>query len=677
MTHPRGLPICASLKQKRMKRKIFQAFVLIGIVSFSSVNAQQTGEVTPSGIGYLQYLPDGYTSGSKKFPLVISLHGIREKGTSSTNRAHVLKDLDKVANVGMPKYVKQGKKFPFVLISPQLKGNHGSWSPDFVMEVLKYVKQDLRIDEERIYLTGLSLGGYGVWKTAGEYPGVFAAIAPICPGGNALSQANAIAAANVAAWGFHGSSDHIVSHTVTTNMINALNSAPKKPNPLAKVTIFNGMGHNIWDNAYLETNLLSWLLGFKKGGSSSSGSADDSAPSNKAPSADAGNDRTITLPENTLTLTGSGADPDGKITDFQWKQVSGTQAGMDQSTPEELKVFDLKQGEYVFRLTVKDNEGADGSDDVMVTVKAQSNQSPEVNAGGDRTLTLPDNAISLTGTASDPDGKITSYEWTQISGGHSNLSGTASEKLQATDLKEGSYVFRLAVKDDDGASSADEVRVTVNSATNRPPEVDAGPDKNVTLPANLVNVEGIASDPDGAIKAYSWVQTSGPAASLSGENTSLLNVTQLLEGTYTFRLTVTDDAGANSSDDLQVSVRKASGGTLPPVVDAGSDRTLTMPDNSVILQGQASDEDGEIASLQWTQVSGPSANVGQANAAQVSITDMREGIYVFRLEASDNSGTPASDDVKVRVVRNQSSLSGETTQPSDYTGRERGARSPD
>lgn len=650
--------------------------MLFGTLSFSLLNAQQTAEITPSGIGYLQYLPDGYASGPEEYPLVISLHGIKEKGTSSTDRAQVLNDLDKVANVGMPKYVKQGKKFPFILVSPQLKSNHASWPPDFVIEVLKYVQQELRIDERRIYLTGLSLGGYGVWKTAGEYPGVFAAIAPICPGGSALDKANAIAAANVAAWGFHGSSDHIASYTITTKMISALNASPKKPNPLAKVTLFPGMGHNIWDNAYLETNLLNWLLGFKKGGTPSPAAASQSAPSNKAPAADAGSDKTLTLPENSATLKGSGDDSDGKITEFGWKQISGAQAGMAQSNSPDLDVFDLKEGEYVFRLTVKDNDGASGSDDVMVTVKAQSNRPPQVDAGGDRSVTLPDNTLTLTGSASDSDGEIVSYAWTQISGGRSNLAGTTSEKLQVADLEEGSYVFRFTVKDDDGASAADEVRVTVNSATNEAPVVDAGPDKQLTLPDNAADIEGVASDPDGKITTYSWVQTSGAAANLSGVNTSRLNVTQLGEGIYTFRLTVTDDAGAKSSDDVEISVLKASVGNLPPVVDAGPDQTVILPNNSTLLPGQATDDDGEIASLHWAQLSGPAATLSQADGAQLRISDMREGIYIFRLSATDDRGVSAWDDIKVRVVRNQTSLSVENIQPTDYTGRARGTRLP-
>src|SRR5690606_18577110 len=171
----------------RMIRKLFLTLAVITTASLSMVSAQQTAKVTSSGIGYLEYLPKGYNSNSNKYPVVISLHGIKEKGTSSTDRNKVLADLPKVDNVGLPKYVAQGQQYPFILISPQLKSNQGNWSGSYVMQVLNHVKKQLRIDDRRIYLTGLSLGGFGVWKAAGDYPDVFAAIAPICAGGNALS----------------------------------------------------------------------------------------------------------------------------------------------------------------------------------------------------------------------------------------------------------------------------------------------------------------------------------------------------------------------------------------------------------------------------------------------------------------------------------------------------------
>ena len=243
-----------------MTRKFCLILAVISTASFYMASAQQTAKVTASGIGYLQYLPKGYNSNSNRYPVVISLHGIREKGTSSTDPKLVLAGLALVDNVGLPSYVRNGKQYPFILISPQLKSKYGSWPAHYVIEVLNYVKKHLRIDPNRVYLTGLSLGGMGVWRTAAEYPDVFAAIVPVCPGGNALSKASLLASRNLPAWGFHGGSDRIVPYTVTTKMVGAMNSAPTKPNPLAKATIFAGMGHSIWDKTYNQTSALTWML---------------------------------------------------------------------------------------------------------------------------------------------------------------------------------------------------------------------------------------------------------------------------------------------------------------------------------------------------------------------------------------------------------------------------------
>lgn len=454
-----------------MNRRTLILSALITILFFTA-NAQQVARVTPSGIGYLEYLPDGYHSGSQDYPVVISLHGIKEKGTSSTNPQEVMRDLPRVANVGLPKYVKAGKKYPFILISPQLKNKYGTWPPSFVMEVVNHVKKDLRIDEKRIYLTGLSLGGFGVWKTAGQYPEVFAAIAPICAGGNSLGQADAIAKEDVAAWGFHGDRDKIVSYTVTTQMVNAINTAPSKPSPLAKVTIFPGMGHIIWDKAYNETNVLSWMLTFRNG-SSGGGQTPDQTDSNqnanKGPVANAGADKTLTLPENSIVLEGKASDSDGEVTGYEWQKVSGGSANLSQASSASLQISGLSEGVYIFKLTVKDDDGATDSDEIKVQVRAPEktdgatqNAAPVANAGADRTLTLPHNSIQLQGNGRDEDGSVSSYQWTQISGQPASVSGSRARTAEVSNLKEGSYVFRLTVKDDRGASASDDVRITVS-----------------------------------------------------------------------------------------------------------------------------------------------------------------------------------------------------------------------
>ena len=565
----------------------------ITAASLTIVSAQQTAKVTASGIGYLEYLPQGYHSGSEKYPVVISLHGIKEKGTTSTDRARVLADLEKVDNVGLPKYVKYGKNYPFILISPQLKSNQGSWPPSYIIQVLNHVRKYLRIDDRRVYLTGLSLGGLGVWKTAGEYPDVFAAIAAVCPGGNALNKAGAIAANNVAAWGFHGGSDNIVSYTVTTKMINAMNAAPKKPNPLAKATIFPGMGHIIWDKAYHETGVLDWMLKHRKGSSPPrDDAADDDADddsggksSNKQPIVKAGGDRTLVLPANALYVQGTASDPDGKITSWRWTKTSGSSASLSGTTSSRLRAADLKPGNYVFRLTVKDDKGAVRSDQMMVTVKPAENAKPEpgkkpssknslpiVYAGPDRVIMLPSNSVHIQGKASDGDGRIVAYEWAQTYGRHVGLSGNRTSKVRIYNLDRGVHIFRLRAKDNDGGIKDDYFKITVNGTStvkagqgrdnessgkpNATPYAYAGPDRVLTLPSNAVSIQGKASDRDGKIVAYQWTKTYGKGATLSGAQTSSVRISNLAPGVYIFRLTVKDNRGAIDHDYFKITVKR-------------------------------------------------------------------------------------------------------------------------
>lgn len=604
-----------------MIRKLFLTLAVISTVSLSLVSAQQTGKVTASGIGYLEYLPQGYNSNSNKYPIVISLHGIREKGTSSTDRNRVLADLQKVDNVGLPKYVLQGEKYPFILVSPQLKTSEGNWSGAYVMQVLNHVKKYLRIDDRRIYLTGLSLGGFGVWKVAGDYPHVFAAIAPICSGGNSLSKAKDIAAENLPVWGFHGSSDRIVSHNVTLKMVSAINSAPKKPNPLAKATIFQGMGHIIWDRAYKQTNLVNWMLSHRKGSAPSFGSddggspddgssnhddsddSDDKSTSNKSPVVKAGSDKSITLPANSINIHGSASDPDGKIASYKWTKISGGSAGMSGTNSPKFRAYNLKEGTYVFRLTAKDNDGASKSDDMQVVVsrktetkapeekKASSkNILPVASAGPDRVITLPTNSITVKAAASDKDGKIVSYEWSQTYGNRVSLSGANSAAVKIFNMKKGHHIFRLRVKDNDGGVKDDYFKITVNGKgsensgkvvrktrnrsgskkSNALPQAYAGADRVITLPTNSINIQATASDRDGKIVSYEWTKTYGNRASIGGGNSSNVRIYNLREGAYIFRLRVRDNDGGVKDDYFKITVKGA-----PKKVAANNTRSKT------------------------------------------------------------------------------------------------------
>lgn len=451
-----------------MRIKILAIFAVSITVLSSAVMAQQTAKITSSNVAYLEYLPQGYHNNSSLYPLVISLHGIKERGTTSTDPNALKTSVQTVANVGLPKYVKYGQQYPFILISPQLKTTYGTWPAAYVMDVINYVKKNLRVDPNRIYITGLSLGGFGVWTTLGAYPNVFAAALPVCAGGNAISQASAIAKANVPVWGFHGDKDATVSYTVTTSMVNAVNASTPKPNPLAKATLFAGLGHIIWDKVYNQTNSLDWMLSYKKGSTSPSPSPTptpgETTTSNSPPAVNAGADRRITLPTNSVELQGTASDSDG-IASLRWSKVSGGAATLSGEAASRLRVSNMIAGTYVFRLTAADKKGATKSDDVTVVVAGTSstaNKPPVANAGPDRAVKLPATSIKLSGSASDSDGKITSYAWMQYGGpAGAAISGANSLTPTISGLKAGNYYFRLTVKDDKGASHFDNMLISV------------------------------------------------------------------------------------------------------------------------------------------------------------------------------------------------------------------------
>src|SRR6185503_7406391 len=176
--------------------------------------------------------------------------------------------------------------------------------------------------------------------------------------------------------------------------------------------------------------------------------------------ANAGTDKTITLPANSVVLNGSGTDSDGSIASYSWTKTSGGAATLTNSNTANLTASGLVAGTYVFRLTVADNQGAQGSDDVTVTVNPATNVAPSANAGPDKTITLPANSVVLNGSGTDSDGSIASYAWTKTSGGAATLTNSNTANLTASGLVAGTYVFRLTVADNQGAQGSDDVTVT-------------------------------------------------------------------------------------------------------------------------------------------------------------------------------------------------------------------------
>jgi hypothetical protein len=280
---------------------------------------------------------------------------------------------------------------------------------------------------------------------------------------------------------------------------------------------------------------------------------------NKAPVAKAGNDVTLTLPNNSTTLNGNASsDADGSIARYAWSRVSGPSTfSLAKPNEASTRLNNLVQGTYVFRLTVKDDDGSSASDEVKIVVNPVPNRAPVARAGADKEITLPLDSALLNGNSStDPDGKIVSYAWSRQSGPSSfSLSKPASGTTIANELVEGTYVFRLTIKDDDGSSSTDDITITVNPKPNETPTANAGSDRIVILPSDSVMLDGSASDdPDGTLHFYNW-ERAGAAPGPEGSSTGpYFSLNSLNAGTYTFVLTVRDNKGASDTDTMHITV---------------------------------------------------------------------------------------------------------------------------
>jgi len=207
--------------------------------------------VQPVQLQYLLALPEGYDEDKqKKWPLVLFLHGMGERGSTLTN----------VAVHGPPKLVAQGRKFPFILVAPQCPlGDF--WHAEQLIALLDDVKKQYRVDDDRVSVTGLSMGGYGTWELATTFPQYFAAAAPICGGGGIIpiAAANADRRANIKAlpiWAFHGAKDNIVPLSESESMVNQL----KRIGNNAKLTVYPNANHDSWTETYNNPELYSWLL---------------------------------------------------------------------------------------------------------------------------------------------------------------------------------------------------------------------------------------------------------------------------------------------------------------------------------------------------------------------------------------------------------------------------------
>ena len=188
-------------------------------------------------------LPEGYDAEpERRWPLLLFLHGAGERGDS----------LAAVTVHGPIKERRAGRDLPFVIVAPQVPAG-GRWTVGRVAAALDDALARYRVDPDRVYLTGLSMGGFGTWEALERMPERFAAAVPVCGGGNPIGIG---AARDVPVWAFHGAMDAVVPVGASVEMVRRLRDAGGD----VRFTVYPDAGHDSWTETYANPEVYAWLL---------------------------------------------------------------------------------------------------------------------------------------------------------------------------------------------------------------------------------------------------------------------------------------------------------------------------------------------------------------------------------------------------------------------------------
>jgi dienelactone hydrolase len=599
----------------------FKGLVLAGILllllsndSFSQVQTARNISMVPNSGGFYEYLPQGYNTGTLNYPLIVFIHGLGEVGNGTSQLPLVLNNaIPKLINQGTfpTSFTVNGQTFRFIVISPQFLG----WPvPTDIEGVLDYLVQHYRVDQTRIYITGLSMGGGATWDYGGGssvYANRLAAIVPVC--GASFPEpvrCRVITNANLPVWATHNSGDPTVPVSYTNDYIANINMAPS-PTPLAKKSIFPVSGHDAWSKTYDPNwkedgvmNIYQWMLQYTRS---------TAGPNpNQPPVSNAGVNQTIDLRTSSVTLNGSGTDADGTIASYTWTQINGTAASITSPSSASTTITGLTTiGTRLFALRVTDDKGASGISYVSVTVNPAPKVIPgrieaenwdaklgpqyaittnDAAGGGQHVIGISNGSwmdynvnVVTTGvyTVSFRVATTQNVSQYQLKSGNTILAtfnvpntGGWSNWVTASvtaSLTSGDQTFRILSTNNESSNlNWIDFALTTGGPTNQPPSANAGANQIIILPASTAALTGSGTDPDGTIASYAWTQVSGTAATIANPSSASTGISGLTTaGVRVFRLTVTDNLGATATSNVTITVNTASNiKTIPGRIEA-------------------------------------------------------------------------------------------------------------
>ena len=517
-------------KKLLFSKKSLPFFILISTF-FNLNNAfSQQSLISVNGWNAYVHLPwDYYSNPTATYPTIIFFPGTGEVGSNS----------NLVIKYGPGAYIAQGwngnvkigtDSVKFIVISLQPSA---LWPIEtFIDTRIQTLKKMYRIDPKRLHLTGLSMGGWcsTTYVTADKYGGPYTYASQVAtvvevegvrpddnqPYPNLFDN---FAKSGGRLLGFEQINDGRDTKTRVDRM-----NYTKANSGIFIPTSYGSGAHCCYDEYYggngttagkftldgISQNMYEWMARNPAPATSSK--------TNLSPIADAGPDKSITLPLNFTTLTGSGTDPDGTIVSYKWSKISGPSLGViaNLNLPV-IDIISLVQGTYQFELAVTDNNGAIGRDTMQITMwPGNSNQPPVANAGNGITISSPASSVTLNGSGNDPDGRVASYSWAQVSGPSAKISSPNAATTTITNLvSAGTYTFSLTVKDDNGASAVDNVTVIVNSGNPVSSPASSGKRKTIPVAADggiyFFNNNFLQPGDTGCIQAgtYPYISLSG------------------------------------------------------------------------------------------------------------------------------------------------------------------------
>jgi predicted peptidase len=221
-----------------------------------TVRVEEDGSQHEATIHYLLFTPRDYKAEGQPWPLLLFLHGLGECGNN---------ELERVKVHGPPKLVEAKDEFPFVLVSPQCPPPQGgfkdvpkAWKSEQLIQLVDHVTNNMNIDADRVYVTGLSMGGYGTWRLVAAHPDRFAAAVAICGGGRPGEWTDSLR--RVPIWAFHGARDPVVPVSESEKMVDAVRRAGGD----VRLTVYPEVEHDSWTQTYDNEEVYRWLLSHRR-----------------------------------------------------------------------------------------------------------------------------------------------------------------------------------------------------------------------------------------------------------------------------------------------------------------------------------------------------------------------------------------------------------------------------